>query len=514
MNYLKLLLISSLFISCLGNPSDSYDLAYDFEGFEQEISLPLFKQTHTAEYILAKSLDDSNIISDENNFMSLAYEMDSFSSRGDETIKLDSLNFDMPQPEVRVPHNLKPNLLPAPILSIKEGDVTLHFLVGHQEDIQVEFTIEEISLDGQTWKQTFDIQYPGFIPTTIDKCFSLADHDIDLSSGNFNVAYRAYNSNMEEKLLGEVSLRFSEQYCQKVIASDLEAFNFDAVASAIPISFYKNGISNEVDLASVNLNLEFDNSFGFPMRLNELNIVASNNAGSNLNLTSPLLQNLTLEFPTMTEIGESKKTSFIFDEDNSNLLDLLNMGPDQLTFNFVAGTEESNNASDSFFALDSSQIKANLELEIPMELSLKSFAYTEKQEFDLNLAPLPEFEGHSMTIDNLSLQLKAINNLPISMQVQYYFLDEEDNILDSLFTEGRKEIGSADLDSNFEVISATEWLLIEEINNERLNLIQTATHIRSDYIARSGIEGELVIKLYNTDNIEFQLGATAAVRYE
>ena len=514
MNYFKLLLVSILFASCLGNPTESYELAYDFEGFEQEISLPILKQIHNAEYILTNSLNESIISSDADNFMSLAYEMKSFSPRGDETIKIDSFDFPMDKPEVIVPHDLIPNLLPASSLSIKEGFVQIHFLVGHQEDIQVEFTIQEISNGGEIWKQQIDIPYPGFIPTTIDKSFSLANHDIDLSSGNFQVQYKAWNVASEDKMLGEVHINFSEQQCQKVIASNLESYDFDPIESDIPIGFYKNGVSNDIDLASVKLNLEFDNSFGFPVNLDMINIFVSNNTGGTLSLTSPLLEDLVLNFPTMSQIGGSMKTSIVFDQNNSNLLDLLNIGPEQLSFNFVPQTVQNNNTSDPFFALDSSQITANLELEIPMELSVRSFTYTEQKPFDLNVTPLPEFENHTMIIENLSMQLKAINNMPLRMEVQYYFLDQQENIIDSLFLEGRKEIGAANLDSNFEVISASEWILTEDVDEEKINNIQDARYILGDYIIKSGMEDEPVVKLYNTDKIEFQLGTTATIKYE
>ncbi len=513
MNLIKYLIFSLLFVSCLGNPNESYDLAYDFNGFDQELSIPLFKQILSAEDILKKPNVESSVNIDENNFLSLAYNMESFSEQGDEIIKLDSFDFPMVNNQVIVPHSLIPNLLPASSLSIKEGMLKVHFLTGHQEDIKVEFTIEEIQKDGQIWKQEIDIPYPGFIPTTIDKEFSLAGYEIDLRSGNFNVQYRAWNVNMEDKLLGEVHLSFNEQKCQQVIASNLEAFNFNPISSAIAISFFKNS-GSDLTLEDVKLKIDLDNSFGFPIDLDQVIILASNEDGKSKLLSSAQLQNVSLGYPTMNQLGESISTSLIFDQSNSNLLELLEINPDSLHFSFVAQTQSNSNQADPYFALGSSKIKANLELEIPMKLSIKAFQYSEQESFDLKIAPLPEFEEHSMIIENVLFQLSVVNDLPLSMDIQYYFLDAQEEVIDSLFQYGAVLIGSANLDANFEVSSSTEWVIKEAIDTNKLDHIQEAKYIQADYKLRSGLQNAPVVKLYNSDKIEFQLGASTTVRYE
>lgn len=246
------------------------------------------------------------------------------------------------------------------------------------------------------------------------------------------------------------------------------------------------------------MSLEINNSFGFPCMatINEMRIISSE--GENILLESEAFDNgLQLNYPNLMEEGQSKQTIIDLNRTNSNIVEILNAKPQKIIYNVSAIVNPEGNGNTSGFMTDESVIDFSIYTELPVYGTASGFEFEEPMETNLD------------DIENIeSAELKVIidNGIPIEAGIQIYFLDDQDNKIDSLYSNFEQIIGSANVDSNGNVTSANETTSYVNFTAERVEKIKQSSKMLMGVKMSTANNGNTPVRISTQHEMEVKIG--------
>ncbi len=332
--------------------------------------------------------------------------------------------------------------IPIPDQEVKEGHIggdTLIFLFqGNGKDtIDYTLTIPTMkSPDGQplSIKTHFDGE-----PIRIKR--SVKDFSFGFNPGNsFDVLIDAKDKDGQDLPdIGAVWMAYDTlyfTYIEGVFGKDSFLLPKDTVIIDVFDKLEEGGAFFKDPQVTVTI----ESSFGFPVsaRIKELSVI--NKKQLRVPLHSPLIdKGIFLEYPSLAEVGASKSTVFAFDKDNSNIYTAFNSNPTKLIYEFTGiGNPDPSNPTLGFVT-DSSFLRINVKVELPINGWVDRFALSEK--VDWNWDP-----GNLSSVDSVTIKTILNNGLPIDMEVQVYLL-KDDEVLDSIFVPKRWQVKGAPIDA-------------------------------------------------------------------
>ena len=132
---------------------------------------------------------------------------------------------------------------------------------------------------------------------------------------------------------------------------------------------------------------------------------------------------------------QAANTMVLLNKDNSNLPSMIDILPDEFIYQF-SGTLNPQNRS-GLFIWDTSRVNIDYDIKVPLFGWVDNMSLTRDYDFDGSLLDDTE---------NVAFKIKTDNELPLSMILQIYFLDNQRNIVDSLLTENAEVILAAETD--------------------------------------------------------------------
>lgn len=121
----------------------------------------------------------------------------------------------------------------------------------------------------------------------------------------------------------------------------------------------------------------------------------------------------------------------IISDANSNVTQFVSDLPDELEYNIEFTTNPVGNASNGFdFIYYNTGIELNLDAEIPLSLSAKGLTLKDTNDFSIDF----DSKTQAKKINGGQLLLRAWNGYPLEAYLQFYLLDQSQNVIDSLFT--------------------------------------------------------------------------------
>ena len=229
----------------------------------------------------------------------------------------------------------------------------------------------------------------------------------------------------------ELGLAYAEGYLGQEV--------YDESRDTIYIDFFDNWINGDIWFEDPRISIFFENSFGVPTR-SEVEVFNVFTVRDDvLPLESEFITNgIDFPFPTLDEIGEVKYKEFTFNNENSNIRDILGAGPLALDYDVNALTNPEADATVRGFVTDSSYYKVQIEVDLPFHGKADNFAASDTFEIDLS-----SYE----TLGEAEFKLIAENELPLEIAGQVYFQDTNGAIIDSLFEQKTLLIEGAPIDA-------------------------------------------------------------------
>lgn len=271
---------------------------------------------------------------------------------------------------------------------------------------------------------------------------------------------------------------------------DLEDFWFEDPKFKV---FYNNSYG-------IPTNFYFDSVKAYSSYYNQNYNITDYGAGLPMDSLAPYY----MSFPTV--FGTSVDDSLILDKNNSNIREVIQQRPAWIKFIAHAHTNPDGAIAGDNFVWDDSKFRADIEVELPLWGYIDRFHGTDTMEFNLE----EEFEDPEV-IERLLIRINIDNGLPIFVESQAYFLNENHEIIDSVIQANDiRLIESATIDNNGQVISKTNKTIDLEITGERLEQIMATKHLLYKASASTtNAANDEVIKIYPDYEVDFNVAIEA-----
>ncbi len=246
---------------------------------------------------------------------------------------------------------------------------------------------------------------------------------------------------------------------------------------SVYLTLFNKVKSGTIDLEEVFFEIEANNGIGATVLTTFNNLLSENAQGNIVTLTmneNTMNINKANDSGTLSNHVVSKKT---FNTTNSNISEFISNLPNKIIFDIKAeinGVDNPSNivnsviASPPNFLYYESGMNVNLNMEIPLSFIADSLLLVDTVDFSFNSQGRRDIISSDFT-------LVVENGFPFDAVTTLYFMDANDNLIDSLWN--NQTIIRADVDASGRVSSTNQSEIKFSINPERMELIKTAEKI-------------------------------------
>jgi len=499
------LLVLFAFLALTYTSCSKLDGAGDIDevNWSPEVVAPLAHGKISLQDILDELDDLSFLEIDEDGTMRLFYKDEPLSRTSEEVVgPFPDFPLFLSDTEMSVPFNVIPGINVEKIV-MKKGELFFEINSPFAEDIDVTITIPSLTKEGNPFQVNTTATYLGNLPATaqIDPV-SIAGYTLSTNDGNLEMNYEARKMNGEKVKVNFIAGSGTGWEYDVVDAVWENAF-FDLKEDAIEIDVFDNWVAGDINLADPRITIEIDNSFGFAtlVRVNKLEVTTTD--GNKISLESELLnRGISLDYPNFQEKGTSKRTSLTFDRNNSNIDDILNARPVRIEYDLVAEVNPES-TTDLGFAMDDSEISTTVKVEIPIYGSAKGFTIENEADIDLD-----DFED----IEEAEFKIISNNAIPIDFDIQMYFIDANQQVLDSLFVMPYNILKAAAVDANGNVTTNS---MVEDfigISPSRFDLLRQSEKVLIQAAFSTYNDGQQAVRILSTQELDVKLGMKVKVK--
>jgi len=368
-------------------------------------------------------------------------------------------------------------------MDIRSGILSVKFTNDLVEPLDLLYIIPSAVKNGQPLT-IFETVPPNNVP--LYKTYNLEGYTLNMRgiNGNkYNTIVQAYtvtvnpNANPVAVSFGQgakTTLTYSD-----IIPNYVEGY-FGQQTVAIPLDTAKLDIFNNFQVSNFMLNgasLSFKilNEFGAEFSSSLFNVKSINSVNSNsVALTSGLLSNININAASKagTTVYPSVKTVSLTGT-NSNIAPFLSNLPNKLTYQGNINVNPLGNISGyNDFAFYNTGIKVLADIDIPLRFNANYFKFVSNSTVDFsNVKQLENVNFGNFVVS-------ALNGYPFRAQLQGYLLNDQNQIIDSLFVPGTNFIERGVLDAQNVVVSSTQSKLNVPLSKLRIENLRKAKTIR------------------------------------
>ncbi len=495
---LGFILISTVNISC-DKDLDNLEVQSD-----AEYAFPLFYGNLDLKKVIEKSGDSLALLIGPNGEMSFKYSGDIVSRTSKEIYsQIPPIPAIITDTFFGVPVKLNNNISLRKA-TITDGTIFFTYKSFHTQDVTVKITIPELKKNGKPWTTTRFVNYTGTAPVTdIILPSLLAGYVLDLPKDSLHIRYEAIKADGFRDTLSSFamlanSLKFS--YVEGYFGNEV----FPISRDTIYLNIYKNLLGGELYFEEPKVSVNVYNSFGFPVRskVNIVNFQGTN--GQNYPLQSPFVTNgFDFLYPKLNEVGKTVVTSFAFNNDNSNIAEILNSSPQLLDYQIDAVANPDSDPNNIGFMTDSSYFLVNVSVDLPIHGRAKNFKLEDA--FPSDLGKLDGFQ-------EAEFKLVTENKMPLDVNMQIYFEGAGGEILDSVFNTEMLLIGSAPVNGLGEANGTTRKETFIPINAQKMNTIRATRNIRIKALVSTSLQGTTPVKVNANQGLTVKMGAKAKIK--
>ncbi len=462
-----------------------------------EFAVPLINSSLSIQDILDQANTGDIVSVGNDNFITLNYEDELF---GTDTVSLIEI------PAFMIPQIIPVQSVPVPFpgdvdidkIELKGGKMYVNFDVPATAvgNVTVDINLANFSNNGNAVSFTTTTNSV----TTHQDSFDLTGYDIDFTSGNFTSSYTATDDNSLPIVLSNFIMDFpSLEY--DYIEGYFGVQNFVIPIQELSIDLFEQWKDGKVTFTDPKVRLTFDNSYGFPLRVNFDTLQLITRDEGYFDIVSFGLIDRNLNYPQLTERGQDKRTNINLNKDNSNMVEAFEASPYGLRHQFSGIANANANTNVIGFATDESKLTIGILAELPLEGAVENFTVVDTFDLDLTKEEIPEGE--------IEFKIIANNGFPLDIDLQCYFLNDFNQIVDSMFVEnGISLIQAAPVDSDGKVTTALETITFRGFTLDQVRRIrQQSKKIVLQGRFNTTNNGMTDIKLYSDYELGLKIGA-------
>ncbi|MBC8344380.1 MAG: hypothetical protein ISR55_04695 [Bacteroidetes bacterium] len=391
-------------------------------------------------------------------------------------------------------------------LDVKSGILVLNIVSSFPRSGQLEFTLPYAKKDNFQFAKTIPLDYH-WPQISIQDTIDLTGIEFDLSK-----AGTTYNTvPVKFAITLNQNSRFVHASDQIQITTEFKDMEFNYIegylgardipysADTLKLSIFDGTDASKVTFIDPKLKVNTYSSTGMPIRVDPPYINSFSKSQGSLQLTGAVVaSSIDVGYPKKTEIGDVIFTGIIADKDNSNIPDVINRMPKYIDYDFIVHTNPDGKIYDNF-ALDTSFVKVNMELELP------AFGRSEEWIFDFPVKVDP-IDFDLKIIEEAELNLLIENEFPVELAIQLYILDSTETIIDSLLGKNNYLFAPATIGADYRTISTTTASTKILINSDRIDHIGNMRKIRALVYLSTNNKGQDDVKIFADSRLDLKLG--------
>ncbi|TXF89575.1 hypothetical protein FUA23_10265 [Neolewinella aurantiaca] len=391
---------------------------------------------------------------------------------------------------------------------IKGGLLNYSLPNGYDRPVTVTLSIPDARLDGVPFSVSADLPaYSGEgTPPTFqnrDTPVNLSGYVLTIPNDSLYFEYSIVGENGEDlapsaqTVVSFTNLRFS--YVEGYLGQEL----YPGLRDTVEVDFFDRYLEGEVFFEDPTITMTLTNTFGLPAlaQVSVLNVVDVN--GNVIPITGTAVEEgFYFNFPTIP--GDTAITTFVFDNSNSNISEVLSARPVALDYEVNALINPDGDTDIIGFLTDTAAYSARVDVELPLYGQASGFVLRDTFPIDL----MDRF-GEVVGVD---FRLTTRNGIPLSVSVEGTFLDENDNALADL-TDGRIQLlDAAPIGAAGNVLNGGEPLINDvTFEDDRLDAIRSADRLVVALNFSTTGQGDVSVRVTNEQKLQVLLGAIVRV---
>lgn len=491
-----LLVLSFLFsFSSCSNFEDAGEI--DEVKWNAELAAPLAQGKISLQDILDEVDDLSFLEVNNDGSMNVYYEDDPQSQSVSEWLgTFPDFPLAITDTVMSVPFTVFPDFSVSSV-DLKVGTLSFRIHSQLEEDVDVTITIPSLTKNGVPFRMSTRVLYQGSLPATSNiDATSIEGYVLAANAGNIELGYDARTLNGDRV---EVSLitGAAENWAYSIVEGVWANGEFELKKDSIEINIFDNWVDGDITLTDPKLTIDVDNSFGFATRVSVKSLVVTTIDGEKIPLESEILDDgFMLDFPSINEQGDSRRTSFTFDRNNSNIDVILNSRPTGIVYEIIAEINP-DGSTDPGFTADDSEIVTTVKVDIPVYGTAAGFTIENETEVDLD-----DFDN----VEKAEIKILSENEIPIDLNVQIYFADANNQVFDSLFVIPNHIVKAAKVDANGVVTENTVDENYIDISSSRFELLRQAENLKIHAGFSTYNDGQVPVRITTLQELDLKLG--------
>lgn len=395
-------------------------------------------------------------------------------------------------------------------LDLKAG--LFYYSAQNDHPFPVKFTIssQQVTKNGVPLKFSGTIQpYSGSgnkpMLTNLLAPASLKDYIIVPTEDVVYMDYEALDPDGKPVDLSTVFIRIQDldfYYVEGYLGNQI----YEGGRDTIIIDFFDSWTQGDVYFEEPKITVNVENSFGIPTR----SVFEVFNVFTVRNETLPIESNLIEEginfpYPTLSEKGEVKEGSFVFTKENSNIDIVLGSGPVAVDYEVNALTNPDQLTEIRGFITDSSYYNVRLDVDLPLYGQASQFIARDTFELDFSTF---------QKVSAAEFKLVTDNGLPLSVDIQGYFMNEQGVIIDSLLDTQERVVAAAPINAEGIVTAPSHEEQYVDMAEDRFKALQSAKKLLLVASFSTANDGNVSVKVLNEQSTDIRLGAILKIKNE
>ena len=490
------LLACAAALSATGCVETFSDIA--IEDHEPVFAAPILNTAFTLEDALAGTPFDEPLTSDADGGLLLHVSQEIVARTPGDELEIPTILVPITDTAMRFDPAAFGAELPVSRVDLVDGTLTYAFRNDFPEEATVVLRSPDLREDGIPFEAAL------VVPALSDASGAL-DFDaltLDLGDGALDLSYVATlaTSRTRTRLtVGSLELASRDwSYAEGA----LEDLTLDLGLDSTDVDFFSEIADGGIELVNPSVTLRVDNEVGAPFLLRSSVAHARLRDGSTRALESPLTEGHVFDYPRDPAGELLRSSSLTFDSSTSNVRELINLYPRNIAVG-LEGVANPEQLEETYFIHRDAQLRATLDVEIPLEVQFREFRVEESVGFD----------GSSLEeAEELAFLLRVSNGFALDATVQFYFYDLDSNLVDSLFARPTTMLEAAEVDQRGATVAPTDKLTEIVVDADRIPNLARTRILRAvlDLTTPRGVGGRT--KLYYANELAVQMGARVKVK--
>ncbi|HPK09282.1 MAG TPA: hypothetical protein PK246_03025 [Saprospiraceae bacterium] len=352
-----------------------------------------------------------------------------------------------------------------------------------------------VDAQGQEFDQNYILNSTGGNLVTSSP-FNLDGYSLYPIDTSIHFIYNAHDDTGQELDLSRLYMK--TDYIEfKYVEGYFGKHRFPINGDFITIGLFTNWISGGIYFEEPRIHVGVDNGFGFPVRseVSVLDIHASN--GDVTSVQSQYIdEGINFDYPSLEEAGQFKRTDFYFNSGNSNVGVLLNDRPVRVVYDMSALANPDDIYNPAEFIDKNSYFSVDIGVELPLYLKVNDLVLADTFDFD--------FTSYDY-IKSATFKLLVNNEFPVETEIQTYFLDENDKILDSLAIDPI-QIEAPPLDVQGKTIGSYDYSNFIEFEKGKIDHLLKSKKVLAKVKFSTNPVSDEALYIYDDYNLDLKLG--------